>query len=100
MIINKTRRINTIYLSGLPSRCISVYLYLADHLDKEYKCWPAIKTIARSLSLSYRTVSMSLQQLKKAGWIQIEKRNRPSGANTTNIYRLFKEDNSRQGTRL
>ena len=49
-----------IYSSDLSHRARSVYMYLKDRADRDGKCWPAIKTIARELGLSSSTVKRAL----------------------------------------
>ena len=44
------------YEVELSSRAKLVYLYLVDRADKENKCFPGIRTIARHLSVSQSTV--------------------------------------------
>lgn len=44
----------------------AVYIYLRDRADASGVCWPGIKTIARELGLSPRTVS-GLWQIWSAG---------------------------------
>ena len=38
-----------IYRSELNHRARAVYMYLKDHADREGKCWPGIRTMAREL---------------------------------------------------
>lgn len=49
-------RLDFLYRRELPHRAVSVYIYLADRVNKEGQCWPAIPTIARELKLSQSTV--------------------------------------------
>ena len=56
-----------IYSSDLSHRARSVYMYLKDRADKDDKCWPAIKTIAKELGLSSSTVKRALDELCQAG---------------------------------
>ena len=55
-----------IYSSDLSHRARSVYMYLKDRADRDGKCWPAIKTIARELGLSSSTVKRALDDLCQA----------------------------------
>ena len=41
-----------LYQSELPSRAITVYLYLRGRANKKGVCWPAIPTMARELKMS------------------------------------------------
>ena len=53
----------------LPHRARTVYMYLRDRAGGG-SCWPGIKTIARDLHLSPRTVQRALNDLEHAGYIQ------------------------------
>ena len=63
-------------------------MYLNDRADKDGKCWPAIKTIARELCLSRSTVKRALDDLCQAGLVTKETRWRENGGLTSNLYRL------------
>ena len=63
-------------------------MYLKDRADKDDKCWPAIKTIARELCLSRSTVKRALDDLCQAGLVTKETRWRENGGLTSNLYRL------------
>ena len=52
----------------LPHRARTVYMYLRDRAGGG-SCWPGIKTIARDLHLSPRTVQRALNDLEHAGYI-------------------------------
>ena len=43
----------------------AVYIYLRDRADASGVCWPGIKTIARELGLSPRTVQRALADLER-----------------------------------
>ena len=43
----------------------AVYIYLRDRADASGVCWPRIKTIARELGLSPRTVQRALADLER-----------------------------------
>ena len=77
-----------IYSSDLSHRASSVYMYLKDRADRDGKCWPAIKTIARELGLSSSTVKRALDDLCQAGLLTKETRWRENGGRTSNLYRL------------
>ena len=77
-----------IYASELPHRTKAVYMYLKDRADKDDKCWPAIKTIAKELGLSSSTVKRALDELCQAGLLTKESRWRENGGRTSNLYRL------------
>ena len=69
----------------LPHRARTVYMYLRDRAGGE-SCWPGIKTIARDLRLSPRTVQRALNDLERAGYIERQQRYRANGSRTSNLY--------------
>ena len=69
----------------LPHRAWTVYMYLRDRAGGG-SCWPGIKTIARDLRLSPRTVQRALNDLERAGYIQRQRRQRENGSCTSNLY--------------
>jgi len=79
-----------IYESNLPSRCISVYLYLEKHGAKKKQCFHSMKTIASNLSLSRQTVFLAIKELNQKGYIEIEHQYRKSGGKSSNIYKISK----------
>ena len=81
-------RLSFLYDGELPSRAISVYMYLADRANQNMKCWPAIPTIAHALKLSESTVKRALGDLLKAGYISKESRYRKKGGNSSTLYTL------------
>lgn len=87
MVISVTNFRN-IYSSDLSHRARSVYIYLMDRADRDGKCWPAIKTMARELGLSSSTVKRALDDLCKTGLLMKETRWRENGGRTSNLYRL------------
>jgi len=70
----------------LPHRAKAVYIYLYDRCNKEKKCWPSIKTIARELSFSQSTVRRAIQDLEKAKLVRKEFAYRKNGSHTSNRY--------------
>lgn len=80
-----------IYVSGLPHRAVSIYMYLKDRADREGKCYPAIGTIARDLKLSKSTVKRAIQDLEEAGYLYTEQRWRENGGRSSLLFCLKKE---------
>ena len=68
----------------LPHRARTVYMYLRDRAGGG-SCWPGVKTIARDLHLSPRTVQRALNDLERAGYIQRQRRHRENGSCTSNL---------------
>ena len=79
----------------LPHRARTVYMYLRDRAGGG-SCWPGIKTIARDLRLSPRTVQRALNDLEHAGYIERQQRYREHGSRTPNLYIIF-EGKSQRG---
>ena len=66
----------------------AVYIYLRDRANVSGVCWPGIKTIARELGLSPRTVQRALADLEHRQLIEKRQRHRANGSLTSNLYRL------------
>ena len=69
----------------MPHRARTVYMYLRDRAGGG-SCWLGVKTIARDLHLSPRTVQRALNDLERAGYIQRQRRHRENGSCTSNLY--------------
>ena len=74
----------------LPHRARTVYMYLRDRAGGG-SCWPGIRTIARDLHLSPRTVQRALNDLERAGYIERQRRHRENGSCTSNLYIITNE---------
>ena len=79
---------DSIYVSDLPHRARTVYMYLKDRINKDGTCWPSIRTIAQDLHLSRATVQRALNDLCAAGYLSKENRWRENGGCTSNLYRI------------
>ena len=79
---------DTVYISDLNHRAKAVYMYLKDHADKNGRCWPGIKTIAKDLELSSSTVRRALGDLDKAGLVSKTHRWRENGSYSSNLYQV------------
>ena len=84
-------RLDFLYRRDLPHRAVSVYIYLADHANKDGECWPAIPTIAKELKLSQSTIRRALHDLRKEGMLETQQRYRPKGGKSSLLYRLRNE---------
>lgn len=78
-----------VYEVELSSRAKLVYLYLVDRADKDNKCFPGIRTIARHLSISQSTVRRAITDLEKAKLIRKDLRKRGNGSFSSNTYYLL-----------
>ena len=84
-------RLDFLYRRDLPHRAVSVYIYLADHANKDGECWPAIPTIAKELKLSQSTIRRALHDLRKEGLLETQQRYRPQGGKSSLLYQLRSE---------
>ena len=82
------RNFTELYRMDLPHRAISVYIYLSDRTNKDGICWPSIPTISKDLKLSESTTRRALNNLRKAGLIRTEQRDRENGGNCSLKYLL------------
>ncbi len=73
----------------LPYRARTVYMYLRNRAGGG-NCWPGVKTIARDLHRSPRTVQRVLNDLERAGYIQRQRRYHGNGNCTSTLY-IIKE---------
>ena len=80
---------DTIWADDLPSRAVTVYMYLRSRADRAGKCFPPVRTISRDTKLSMSTVRRALADLVNTGYIQKQPRWRANGAKSSNIYILF-----------
>ena len=76
----------SIYSDNLPSRAVTVYMYLVQRANSDGQCWPSERRIALDLSISKSTVKRAIADLVKNGYIRIEQRYRKSGAKSTLLF--------------
>ncbi len=74
---------DNIYKDNIPSRAVSVYMYLFHRANSDGKCWPSEKRIAKDLSISHSTVKRAIKDLRNHGYISTEQRYRKTGGNST-----------------
>ena len=84
----KHERVKEVYMSDIPSRACSIYLYLYQKCYNKDSCFPAIKTICNDMKLSRSTVKRAISDLEKAGFVVKERRYRENGGNSSNLYYL------------
>ena len=79
---------DSIYSDNLPSRAVTVYMYLFHRANKDGQCWPSEKRIAKDLSMSLSTVKRALQDLRGHGYLITEQRYRSNGGNSKLNYSI------------
>ena len=77
---------DSIYSDNLPSRAVTLYMYLCHRANSDGQCWPSEKRIAKDLSMSLSTVKRAITDLRKHGSIETEQRFRKSGANSSLMF--------------
>ena len=82
---------NFLFKRDLSHRAVSVYLYLANMVNENNECWPAIPTIARDLKLSQSTVRRGIQDLREEGLLESEQRYRKKGGKSTLLFKVCGE---------
>ena len=73
----------------LSAKAKVIFQYLAFRSNKENRCFPALKTIARECSISVSSVQRGLRELLDAGFIRKKHNYRENGSQTSNIYELI-----------
>lgn len=84
--------------TGLTALQRLVLLALADHADRENKCWPSQKRLAERTSLSERSVRKILKELEEAGRIVRQRRDRNDGGRKSDLIRLVLKGSNQSGT--
>jgi GntR family transcriptional regulator len=67
---------------------LRLLLALAAHAGPEQECWPGVERLAAIVGLTGRQVRRVLRSLEKSGFVQVFKRERQDGTQTSNLYRL------------
>jgi DNA-binding GntR family transcriptional regulator len=80
---------DSIYSDSLPSRAVTVYLYLVQRANSDGQCWPSERRIALDLSISKSTVKRAITDLVKNGYIKTEQRYRKSGAKSSLLFTII-----------
>ena len=81
----------------LPSRASNVYRYLCDRANSDGQCWPSERTIAMDLKISRSTVKRAVEDLKRCGYITVERRYRKNGGNSSLLF-VLKDFSKRRTT--
>jgi predicted ArsR family transcriptional regulator len=63
-------------------------LILADHADREGKCWPSVARLAEYCGITDRNVRKHMVVLVKKGLVEVQPRYDPEGDRTSNLYIL------------
>lgn len=79
---------DSIYCDNLPSRAVTVYMYLIQRANSDGQCWPSERRIALDLSISKSTVKRAIADLVKSGYVKVEQRFRKTGAKSSLLFTL------------
>ena len=79
------------YNANFPHRAVTVWMYLKDRADNTTgECFPAIKTIARDIKVSVRTVQRGINDLVSAGLLcKVYRQREHNRGQTSNLYTLL-----------
>jgi len=79
-------------LMELSSYSQVVYMWLADHADKEGKCWPSVGRLAKLCHICKGRVRKSIYELEEMGLVSIKYRKKNDGTNKSNYYWVIEDD--------
>jgi len=84
-------KIQNMYNSDLPHRAVAVWLYLKGRADNDTgECFPAVKTIAKDIKVSVRTVQRGINDLIAAGLLcKVYRQREHNRGQTSNLYTLL-----------
>ncbi len=57
--------------------------------DRDGWCWPSLTTLAKQCNVTRQAVHQHIQHLRKIGYIEIQRQQRPDRGNAANRYRLL-----------
>lgn len=77
---------------ALPRLARLLYGLLALHCGPDGRCWPGVRSLASGLGCSDRTVQRALRTLCAGGYLFVERRSGPDGAEATSVYQLRPAD--------
>ena len=70
---------------------------IGSYLGKDHRAWPSQRTLAEQLGVTRKAVIDGVKALKKYGYIEVEKRERPDGGQSSNCYFVLMDPRSRDG---
>lgn len=73
---------------------------IGSYLGKDHKAWPSQSTLADQLKVSRKAVNQGVKALEKYGYIEVQKRFREDGGNTSNCYFVVMDPRNRGVTPL
>ena len=70
---------------------------IGSYLGKDHKAWPSQNTLAQQLGVTRKAVNDGVKALREYGYIQVQKRTREDGGQTSNCYFVVMDPVSRSG---
>ena len=70
---------------------------IGTYVGKDHRAWPSQRTLATQLGVTRKAINDGVKALKKYGYIEVEKRTREDGGQTSNCYLVLMDPLSRQG---
>ena len=77
---------NSIFDLQLSPRDFTVYCCLLRHCDREMKCFPSRRTIAKECRIDKKTVDSAIKSLISVGLVKKINRQRADNTKASNIY--------------
>lgn len=74
--------------SRITPAMLRVFAELASYADSEGWCFPSMSTMAEHLAVSRQAIAQNIAALERLGIVVSQRRQGPSGANTSNEYRI------------
>lgn len=75
---------------GLSGRAVKTYVGLALYADRAGESFPSLTALAARAGMSVSSVQRGLTELRAAGLVEVVLRVRPTGGQTSNLYRLMR----------
>jgi predicted transcriptional regulator len=82
-----------IFLENLSVFAKLIFIYLCRLADRNGKCFPSQRNMARCCNMSISTIGLAIRQLEQAGLLMRDRRFRNDGMQTSNWYKI-KTDNT------
>jgi hypothetical protein len=70
---------------------------IGSYLGKDHKAWPSQNTLAGQLGVTRKAVNDGVKALREYGYVQVQKRTREDGGQTSNCYFVVMDPVSRSG---
>lgn len=77
-----------VYDQSVSGHAKLVYLCLGARINANLEAWPSHALMAREAGISVTSVKKGLMELRELGLVSWDRRTKPDGSQTSNIYRV------------